>query len=339
MMLEPWAQTLPSSLYMLIREGYLAVSMFFILSGFVLTRSYGETDWTRKSLRRYALARFARVYPVYLLSLLILEPFIAGSTAPGKPWLIANYFLLLQGWTSSIPVHWNTPAWSLSCEILFYLCFPPLVVVLNRTSHRAVGIMTALICLLPALLWILGVPDSYKPLIHLADFAIGITASRIYDLLGESRPSLAGRGYWFYVPGMLLALLLLLRPFYLPGVLDLNGLLRPLVATTLVGLAFGGGAVVRVFSSRIAVYLGKTSYAIYILHIPLLWTFKRWWPFWFPGMSGAVSAICYVLIVVAVSAVVYRYLEEPANRYLRAWPDREKAREQVSFSGDALPSV
>lgn len=327
-MLEPWAQALPPSLYLLIREGYLAVSMFFILSGFVLTRSYGDTVWTRASLKRYAVARFARVYPVYLLSLLILEPFIAGSTAPGKPWLIGNYLLLLQGWTGNIPVHWNTPAWSLSCEIFFYLCFPIFAVWLSRLSHKVAFAVAVAICFLPALLWIIGVPDSYKPLVHLADFAIGIVASRIHDSF-----SLHGRGYWLYVPGIGLALALLVNPFYFPGVLDLNGLLRPLIAVTLLGLAFEGGLLAKFLSARVCVYLGKASYSLYILHIPLLWTFKRWWPFWFPTMSQTVCAICYVAICVAISALVYKYVEEPANGYLRRRPERRKAARQL-FDGN-----
>jgi peptidoglycan/LPS O-acetylase OafA/YrhL len=336
MMLEPWARTLPSTLYLLIREGYLAVGMFFVLSGFVLSRSYGQTLWDISRFRRYGWARIARVYPVYLLSILILAPFIAGSTAPGKRWLIANYFLLLQGWTGKLPVHWNTPAWSLSCEIFFYLCFPLLAVVLNRAGRLIAVLAATVVCFLPALLWFAGVPDSCKPLIHLADFAIGILAYRLYDLAGTR---LEGRGYWLYGPGMLLAGALLVHPFYVPGVLDLNGLLRPLVAMSFIGLAFDGGWPARAFSSRLAVYLGKSSYAIYILHIPLLWTFNRWWPFWFPGMHQTTSAVCYLAAVIAVSALVYSYVEEPANIYLRNRPESAPSAEPVVFAAEALPSV
>jgi len=78
----------------------------------------------------------------------------------------------------------------------------------------------------------------------------------------------------------------------------------------LLGFALGGGTVARALSTRTAVYLGKSSYAMYILHVPILWWYLRW--------SHAPSAAVYVAIVIAVSAVVYRFVEEPANRYLRA---------------------
>jgi peptidoglycan/LPS O-acetylase OafA/YrhL len=314
MMLEPWALSLPHDIYTLIRDGYLAVSAFFVLSGFVLMQSYGSTVWTHASLMRYARGRFARVYPVYVLSLLLVAPYISLARVSNKTGLVANYVLLLQGWTGTLPVSWNTPAWSLSCEMFFYLCFPLAVVALRRLSGRASVVAAVAICFVPALMWKLGVPDSFKPLIHLADFLWGILASRAYEAL---RSRLTGRGYWLYVPGMAAVVALMLNPLMIPAVLDLNGFLRPFTALTLVGLALSGGWLAQGLASRVSVFLGKASYAVYILHIPLLWSYKRWAIYWFPGMSGAWMAAIYVCGVVAVSAVVYRFFEEPANQYLR----------------------
>ena len=71
-------------MYALIRGGYLAVTTFFVLSGFVLARSYAATAWNRGKLLRYGVGRFARVYPVYVLSLLVVAPFIAADRTPAK---------------------------------------------------------------------------------------------------------------------------------------------------------------------------------------------------------------------------------------------------------------
>jgi peptidoglycan/LPS O-acetylase OafA/YrhL len=317
MMLEPWALSLPHAAYTLIRDGYLAVSAFFVLSGFVLMQSYGNTAWTNASLVRYVRGRVARVYPVYALSLLLIAPYISLANVPNKSTLVANYVFLFQGWTGTLPVHWNTPAWSLSCEMFFYLCFPLAVVALRQLSGRVSIIAAIAICFLPAAFWKLGVPDSFKPLIHLADFLLGILASRAYE---ELRPGWTGCGYWLYMPGMLGVVALMLHPLAIPAVLDLNGFLRPFTSLALIGLALTGGWPAQLLSARSAVYLGKASYAVYILHIPLLWSYKRWAIYWFPGMSGALMALIYIVGVVAVSAVVYRFFEEPANQYLRAMP-------------------
>ena len=62
------------------------------------------------------------------------------------------------------------------------------------------------------------------------------------------------------------------------------------------------------------VYLGKSSYAMYILHVPILW--------WCLRRSMAFPPLAYVAIVIAVSALVYGLFEEPANRKLRSSESR-----------------
>lgn len=294
-------------MYALIRGGYLAVQTFFILSGFVLARTYGSTDWSRRNLLRYAAGRVARIYPVYLLSLLAIGPIIAGDPTPVKgPQLIAHS-LLVQAWFGRIPVNWNIPAWSLSCEIFFYLSFPLAAILMARAGWKqSIALAVGATCL-TRVMWACGVPDELKPVIHLSDFFMGVAAARLHELIDQR--DWRGSGAWFYVPAFALGAFLIARPDWLPPRVDLNTALRPVNALLLLGLALGGGAAARALSSRVAVYLGKASYSMYILHIPILWWYLRW--------VRAASASIYISAVIAVSAVVYRYVEEPANRWLR----------------------
>jgi peptidoglycan/LPS O-acetylase OafA/YrhL len=314
MMLEPWVHTLPAGLQALVRGGYLAVGTFFVLSGFVLARSYGEKSWNRGNLLRYGIARIARVYPGYLLSLAIVSPFIyralfnGGSAVDRRAALLADYGLVLQGWTGSLGVGWNTPAWSLSCEMFFYLSFPLAAVAVARAGWRQTIAVAAAATCLTRVLWACGVPDGIKPVIHLSDFLMGVAAARIYDLLGER--GWRRSGVWLYGPALVLSAALIARPDWLPPRVDLNSALRPLNALLLIGLAIGGGTAARALSTRLAVYLGKASYAMYILHVPMLWWYLRW--------AREASASVYISAVIAVSALVYRFVEEPANRWLRA---------------------
>lgn len=72
---QPWQLHHASkALILFLEHGYLAVSFFFILSGFILTYNYADR-WPSVSLREYLLARFARIYPIYLLALLLELPF------------------------------------------------------------------------------------------------------------------------------------------------------------------------------------------------------------------------------------------------------------------------
>jgi peptidoglycan/LPS O-acetylase OafA/YrhL len=137
-----------------------------------------------------------------------------------------------------------------------------------------------------------------------------VAAARAYDLLPHDTGWTPRAGAWLYAPAIAIAAALIAWPAWLPPGVDLNTALRPLNGVLLIGLALGGGAAARALSSRVAVYLGKASYAMYILHVPMLWWYLRW--------SRAVSAPVYLSAVIAVSALVYRYVEEPTNRWLRS---------------------
>ena len=313
-MLEGPARALPHGLYSLVRGGYLAVTTFFVLSGFVLVHSNAGTHWRGRDLLRYGVGRVARVYPVYALSLLLVTPFILADTAPHKTPLVAAHVLLIQGWLGSLPVNWNTPAWALSCEMFFYLLFPLATVLMEGAGWRKILAVAGATCCLTRLMWALGISDQTKPLIHLADFLMGMAAACAYDLLG--RPPWQSRGRWLYLPGLAAGAALIAYPRVLPGPIDLNSALRPLNALLLIGLALGGGLTAGLLGSRVAVYLGKLSYAMYILHVPLLWWYSRW-VHGLPGLLGLRGGL-YIALVIAVSALVYGFIEEPANRFLRA---------------------
>jgi peptidoglycan/LPS O-acetylase OafA/YrhL len=90
-------------------------------------------------------------------------------------------------------------------------------------------------------------------------------------------------------------------------------------AALILGLALGGGAGVRALSARTMVVFGKASYSMYILHIPLLWWFKRFGLHQVPRVPASAAALAYVAGVVVVSTLVWRHFEEPANRLIRSW--------------------
>jgi len=313
---EPVVLVLPGPLQDLVRRGYQAVPTFFVLSGFVLARTYGPTVWNRRNLWKYLTGRFARVYPVYLLSLLIVAPFIVHARDQPKGWLVAMHLTLTQGWfTGHYTAGWNTPAWSLSCEMFFYLMFPLLIIPMkNGGWARTLGAALAA-CVLTQAMWAAGISDQIKPLIHLSDFLMGIAVARAFDLLTQRVAAPSGK--WFYRIGFIGSAVILAYAQYLPGSISMNTLLRPMNGLLLLGLGLGGGLVARVFSARPIVYLGKASYAMYILHIPILWWAVSW-----PSLA---VRYLYVAFVVTLSCLVYAVFEEPANRWLRSMASKPKA--------------
>lgn len=322
---EPIALMMPGPLRSVARSGYLAVPTFFVLSGFVLARTYASTRWSPRSVWKYLVGRFARVYPVYLLSLLIVLPFIVKAKDQPKGWLVAMHLTLTQGWwMGHYTAGWNTPAWSLSCEMFFYLMFPLLIFPMKEWGWvRTIG-AALLTCVLPQAMVALGLSDQIKPAFHLADFLMGILVARAFGLLTETREAPTGK--WLYGTGFLGSAALIGYAQYLPKWIPPAMLLRPLNAVLLLGLGLGGGWIARCLSARPIVYLGKSSYGMYILHIPILW--------WAVSWPEAAVRYLYVLLVVAASCIVYALLEEPANRSIRSLAG--KPREAVARPREAV---
>lgn len=326
MLLDQWNRSLPLGVQSILRGGYLAVQTFFLLSGFVLTQSYSTTRWNRHSLRRFAVARFARVYPAYLLSLVLIAWFVVqfllkpGHTAEQKIGVVRDYVFVLQGWTRSLGVGWNTPAWSLSCEFFFYLCFPLLFLWLGRGGLARVLPALGASFVVPILLAHAGVPDIWKPIHHLSDFVAGIAAARLYGMLRGSGIATERLGFWLSAGAIVAGAAFIIHPHVLDGtVMNLNTVLRPLNAALLIGLATGGGFIVRLLSTDVVGYLGKASYSMYILHIPLLWWFSRYTFFHYGTTPPAWTGFLFMAAVIGFSIAAFEYVEAPANRWIRDW--------------------
>lgn len=325
MLLASWANTLPGAAQSILHGGYLAVQSFFLLSGFVLAQSYASARWNPAGLWRFAVARFARIYPVYLLSLVTVSWFMLqfmlkpGRTIGQKTLVLGSYAFLLQGWSAPGGIGWNTPAWSLSCEFFFYLCFPLLFVWLRRGGLALTLAALGTSFITPILLAHAGVPAVWKPIHHLSDFLAGIASAGIYNAITRSgTPKWLGAS--FYLPALAVGAAFIIHPQILSGTpMNLNTVLRPLNVIALIGLACGGGAVARVLSSEAAGYLGQASYSMYILHIPLLWWYSRYTTYQWGTAPPAWIGFLYIALMIGLSIAAFELVETRANRWIRAW--------------------
>lgn len=118
----------------LFTQGYIGVSVFFVLSGFLMYHRYADdyfahTSW---SWRTYLQNRFARIFPLYAL---ILIGTVGVDTALGKPvsWPLSGLNVtLLNGFFDEYKFSGIAQGWSLTVEVCFYLSAPLLFVLLRR---------------------------------------------------------------------------------------------------------------------------------------------------------------------------------------------------------------
>jgi len=133
-----------SFLFENITAGPIAVGYFYVLSGFIMAIAYYQADPNKQipiSKKKYWVARFARIYPVYLLALLIIVAAKYKTLADDWATLPLHLFLL-QSWIPGYPITLNTPGWSLSVEAFFYLCFPFLLFWIYKYKAKSLVIFS-----------------------------------------------------------------------------------------------------------------------------------------------------------------------------------------------------
>ena len=320
-----------------INAGYASVSFFILLSGFVLAYNYsGKARAGKLDKRRFWEARFTRLYPIYILSLLIsiqVLPLEYRAHTHGMFWTgMALTPLLLQGWVPQIATFLNTPAWTMSAEAFFYFLFPWMAR-WKRPQHvgwhvsKMAGVW--LLSLIPGTLYVLYHPDGlakidryswgfwlnalkFTPLPHLASFIFGVMLAGLDEVIGRAsrlRTLLGAFGF-----GSLY--LLLSHAYLLPYALIHDGMLMPIFACMVLGLA-GENFLSTLFGWAPLVFVGEASYCMYLLHFNmwhlvhesniLVWLHLKQFDPW----------ISYALMVV-IAVMELHFVEKPAQKRLRS---------------------
>jgi peptidoglycan/LPS O-acetylase OafA/YrhL len=138
----------------LIRNGWSGVELFVVLSGYLIYAAIRSGGTSMAGLRKYALRRLYRIYPVYLITVLVglvlslhgTTPFewhwsMVKSLVTWQDWLHTGIYeiLLLRGLNWSLPEIFNPPAWSLGVEVGYYLV-APLYVWLSRKQPLSLAL-------------------------------------------------------------------------------------------------------------------------------------------------------------------------------------------------------
>jgi peptidoglycan/LPS O-acetylase OafA/YrhL len=334
----------PGWLRALVGSGYVGVSLFFVLSGFVLTYTYHDALTTGRATRRdFLVARVARLYPVYLLALLVALPpmfWLLGRKHVALDWgwlarILGLNVGLLQAWNPKMACVLNCPAWSLSVEAFFYVAFLVLLPVVARWGVRrllATAAVAWVLSMVAPLVYLTLLPDGtnaptahslgtwlytvkFNPLLRFPEFVTGVVAGRLFLL--EERPSLRRYARLEVAAGACVVAVLIASP-RIPFLLMHNGLLAPAFAVLVYALARGAGPLSSALSTRPLTRLGEASFAVYILHISLLaWLTRGYAETGIRPPAQPWNFAIYAAIVIAVSLLVFRWVEEPARRFLR----------------------
>ena len=318
----------------LLRGGYLAVDFFFLLSGWVLAHAYDRRLEAGMSGPEFLRIRLIRLYPVYVLAvLMMLGGWALGghSIAPGP--LLA--FLFLPDFLAR-PIAWVVrPSWSLAAELAANLPFG--FAHRGLTDRVLVAVTGLALASLVCWAWSFGSLDVGNVLATwpglfarvFYSFPLGILLYRHRGVLAKWAPK------WGAWPACLLLVLVLA----IPAPLALQGLADTVVVAILlpIVLLFAAAAAPRPATAMVATTLGAISYPLYLIHLPL-----------FAGLDAALQVIDgenihtvspllglpVVAVIIVLSWLIDRFYDQPIRRWLSA-----RTRAKASSAASATPAA
>jgi peptidoglycan/LPS O-acetylase OafA/YrhL len=319
-------------------SGYLAVALFFMLSGFILAYTYAGQISGPGDYRRFWEARFARIWPVYTVSLLLTS---AVHLALPKPSYMLATLFMLQAWNPfdhAMWGAWNYVCWTLSVEALFYVCFPWyqqwLETLTSRIQLVIIAGVLALAVFINSGVYILGYPshgvlsEIPLPLMRLPEFLTGVGLGNYYlQWVSRKRPRLKCAwlhtpGVWTY-PAVLVTIALLCRA---------RGPATSLVLIAFAALVFGLASestlISRILATRLMIFGGGISYSIYLLQAPVKDMVLKISDSLHIN-STMVRMASMIVSLLVLSAISFKTVEGPARQKLRSLFARLEQRRMI----------
>ncbi len=295
----------------------VGVSYFFILSGFIMIIAYHKKD--KIDYFEFYKNRFARIYPLYIVGLLLY--FITRSDL--FDWYkLVLYSLGIQTWIPGEAMILNFPGWSISVEFLFYLLFPLLYNHFYSKKNKTIWVVTIVLWLITQvfsnLYPISGVYEGphtksheflyYFPIWHLNEFLIGNLAGMFFVKNFKQKN--------YDVQVILIFLLILLSLMFVPLFYH-NGLMALLFVPAILLISGNNGKITKLFSMKPLEYLGEISYAVYITHIPVLYLLREFLKVQGYQFNSNIVFAIYVIVILITSALFYQCIEKPMRNLLR----------------------
>jgi peptidoglycan/LPS O-acetylase OafA/YrhL len=307
----------------------LSVDIFFILSGFILAHVYLQGD-KPPSIKKFIIARFARIYPVHLAILLGLVVLYLGAGLIGVQ-LDASHFnatdffrtlFLVQAWfPTQVLNNWNGPSWSLSAEWFVYLMFPAYAWLALKWRER------------PLILVALSV-GAFLLIDYLYRGAYGIVLPNAEDNMGILRiipEFLLGIGLYFFgqkidlskqqavISALVISGMLLLA---MQAAVD-DRLIVALAGPFILSLALLAKSGQATFLSKpLMLFGGEASFALYLVHLPIFMVWRNMMEklFDLPGdyKMGLGELAILLALSLAVAAALHVLVERPGRDFIRA---------------------
>ena len=315
-------------------NGYMGVTFFFVLSGFVIAASSADEMIapTRTTLMHFYIRRVARIVPVWLfLSLPTVIPYIQHRQ-PLAPLL--TYLSFTQAWSGDLSraFAFLGLSWTLSCEMFFYVVYPLFAFLLLRLAKArpaAPLVLAIILVILPwlAAAWFAADParaaaNGYDagsahrwlyrfPALRFCEFAFGVCLNLIWRRHATAWESVSARRLWALIGVVAIGCVLALMAFTSAG---------PYTWTAAYIIPYGLLVValsvleprrqIRAAGFVVLVLLGEASYSFYLVHQSFVIPYT-----FFPERS-LISLLWSIVYCAAISVGLFTLIETPMRKLI-----------------------
>lgn len=332
--------------------GFIGMSLFFTLSGIVIYYNYADDIVERKGkgIINFFIARFARLYPLYITFLLVY--FVKNLFSPDYnhgSWLQANvtsfpiFLAGMQDWfygyingVETVYLQGSANiSWSISCEFALYFVFIPVAFLLLRFKSVKAALLLFFISLAARYAWVYmsfydktmqneldfvfpGHPDSawvwlvyHSPISRFFEFLSGCAIAIYYKTNQPASKKIKLCGGFFIIAAGIMMTGLLLKKFNFP--ISDHILISPAMTMLCFATAIFGA---KFLQWKPLLFLGEVSYSAYLLHIffvyGLLYRGSH-----YDSILATIAG--FFIITYTLAYLSYRYFETPMRRKIRAF--------------------
>jgi peptidoglycan/LPS O-acetylase OafA/YrhL len=309
----------------LVRNAYLFVDFFFVLSGFVIASTYQERIAGGFSVARFMLLRLGRLYPLHIAVLAAFWTYDFPSA--DRAGTAVSHLLLVHSLGEVQPTLWNVPSWSISTELFVYLVF---ALAVWATRGKIERFLAVTLLALPIVIYAINGDMSATHRVGLIrclyGFAAGAAAWHVFKRFRDRLPSGTAAEAWAVAAVLVFVMGLGRHPLSIAA--------PAVFAATVLVFARQGGAVSRILVRRPFFSLGTVSYSIYMTHYFIARRSVEFVAFakghgisLFDSLgadrwAGDVALLIYLGIVIAVSALTYTVVEAPCRDWVRRLAQR-----------------
>ncbi|MCF5857842.1 acyltransferase family protein [Aeromonas veronii] len=307
-------------------NGYVGVSFFYILSGFIISYSFKRHQENGVfGYSDFMVFRISRLFPVHVLGLLVFI-FCFGIYLHfdeiNIPSLLSNTFLI----HAFIPhkeyyFSFNSVSWSISCELFFYVAFCFLVRL--KSKHLLALLSVILTCIIYSIIippaelsqhWLFYI----NPVFRLPDFIIGMLLCRVY-LATSFSPSTTIGNIMELTSIALLGITVYISSNFISDMnLRFDLLFIPAMASIVMAFSYNSGLLSKILSHPFMMLLGEASFSFYMIHWIILSKTKE---IITPNPSDYISILSFIGVTISLSIIlsisIHKGFELPLNKKIR----------------------